>query len=140
MVILAVNDDLKLLGLRAALQHIERVPARPFTLRVESNMDSALSAVREARPDLVVLDVSTRSIDAWTFLDIMKGNVDTTSIPIIVFSRDDTAVQAERAYRLGANAFTPRLETEEAWHDVAGGFLTFWLSPVVRLPKPPSSL
>lgn len=58
------------------------------------------------------------------------------SIPIVAFSREDTLVQAERTYNLGANAFALRLDADDAWHDVMRGLLTFWLSPLLRLLKP----
>ncbi|PYE51001.1 hypothetical protein [Deinococcus yavapaiensis] len=54
----------------------------------------------------------------------------------MAFSREDTLVQAERTYNLGANAFALRLDADDAWHDVMRGLLTFWLSPLLRLLKP----
>ncbi|PYE49432.1 response regulator [Deinococcus yavapaiensis] len=137
VVVLAVKDDLKALGLRAALQAVESATARSFTLRVECYMESVLSALQEARPDLIVLDLDARSVDAWTFLDTVKSDLGTTAIPVVAFSRDDSPSQAERAYNLGANAFAPRPNTDEQWHEVVRGFQMFWLGPIIRLPKPP---
>ncbi len=60
-----------------------------------------LELVRNLRPDAVTLDLLMPRVDGWEFLERLKTDPATRSIPVIVVSCVD---RRERALRLGADA------------------------------------
>jgi len=67
--------------------------------------EAALAIVREELPDLVLMDLSLPRIDGWTLTTLLKGDVRTRAIPIIVISAHVFAEHRERARAAGCDAF-----------------------------------
>ena len=61
-----------------------------------------LSAVRQQRPDLILLDMQLPDISGLELLRHLKNDDDLASIPVIVVSADATAERMEQALTLGA--------------------------------------
>lgn len=101
--ILFVDDDsvtLELMGQAAKLLGHEAILAQ--------SGDQALMQAKEIRPDLIFLDMMMPNKDGLQVLTELKGQEETTNIPIIILSagtsRDD-AVVAELA---GASGYLPK--------------------------------
>jgi CheY-like chemotaxis protein len=61
-----------------------------------------LSAVRERRPDLILLDMQLPDISGLELLRHLKADDDTADIPVIVVSADATTSRMQEALTLGA--------------------------------------
>jgi len=57
---------------------------RDFTVVQASSGEAGLRALREARPDLVLLDLMTPDMDGWDVYQQIKSDRDTAGIPVIV--------------------------------------------------------
>ena len=74
-------------------------------------MHSALPAVRAARPDILIVDISLNGPDG---LELLK-NIRLTSprLPVLILSMHDESVYAERALRAGANGYIMKQEATD---------------------------
>jgi signal transduction histidine kinase/CheY-like chemotaxis protein len=63
---------------------------------------SGLDAVRQVRPDAVLLDIRLPGINGWSVLEALKADPDTKDIPVIVVSIVD---ERARGASLGAAAY-----------------------------------
>src|SRR5438874_8207589 len=61
---------------------------------------AALRAIREARPDVALVDVSLKDSDGIELLKELKSQVQ--DLPVLILSMHDEALYAERALRAGA--------------------------------------
>ena len=69
---------------------------------------TALRAIKEAKPDLVLLDVSLKDSDG---LELAKElRVQQPDVPILMLSMHDEAIYTERALRAGARGFIMKEE------------------------------
>src|SRR5271163_2089444 len=74
-------------------------------------MNSALSAIQSAHPDILIVDISLNGPDG---LELLK-NIRITSphLPVLVLSMHDESIYAERALRAGANGYIMKQEATE---------------------------
>ena len=56
-------------------------------------------------PDLVLLDLKMPKKDGFEVLSFLKGNVETTKIPVLVLSTSNNEKDVHKAYQLGANCY-----------------------------------
>ena len=57
---------------------------RNFSVQAAASGEAGLQALRQARPDLVLLDLMTPDMDGWDVYQRIKSNADTSLIPVIV--------------------------------------------------------
>ena len=62
--------------------------------------ETALRALDEARPDVILLDLMMPVLDGWGVLERLEGRSDTP--PIIIISAATSQTNVDRAYELGA--------------------------------------
>lgn len=75
------------------------------------DVHGALKEIREAKPDLAVVDISLRASDG---LDLLKEiKLRQLSLPVLVLSMHDESVYAERVLRLGARGYIMKQEALE---------------------------
>jgi DNA-binding response OmpR family regulator len=98
--ILIVDDDPDMLQ---ALQI--RLKANGYAVHCAEDGTGAISEARKRVPDLIVLDLGIPSGDGFVVLDALKGNIDLSSIPVIVLSGRDRRANEERVLKAGARAF-----------------------------------
>jgi DNA-binding NarL/FixJ family response regulator len=72
---------------------------------------TALAAIAEARPDVVLLDISLPGPDGIELLKTIRAA--DTALPVLVLSMHDESVYAERALRAGANGYIMKQEATE---------------------------
>ncbi len=66
---------------------------------------AAIRMAREARPDLVLMDISIPLIDGWTATRTLKAGADTSAIPVIALTGLDGAAERRMARAVGCAAF-----------------------------------
>jgi signal transduction histidine kinase/DNA-binding response OmpR family regulator len=64
--------------------------------------DEALKMVREARPDVITLDVMMPKVDGWSVLGQLKSDADLSRIPVIMLTVVD---ERTMGYSLGASEY-----------------------------------
>jgi signal transduction histidine kinase/ActR/RegA family two-component response regulator len=79
---------------------------------------SGLAAVRNTRPDAVLLDIRLPGIDGWAVLKALKADPETRDIPVVVVSIVD---ERSRGVELGAAAYLVKpVRREELLSALAG--------------------
>jgi DNA-binding NarL/FixJ family response regulator len=73
--------------------------------------ESALAAIADSRPDVLVLDISLPGPDGIDLLKTVRS-ID-PNLPVLVLSMHDEATYAERALRAGANGYIMKQEATE---------------------------
>lgn len=64
-----------------------------------------IEKAKESKPDLVLLDLLLPKIDGFEVLASLKGDPETSSIPIIILSNLDSKEDIEKGLKLGATDF-----------------------------------
>ena len=73
-----------------------------------------ISAAREKRPDLILLDIMMPGMDGWTVLGELKGDASTSGIPVIIFTAKEHPNGAATAKSRGACDYVSKpFEPEE---------------------------
>lgn len=67
--------------------------------------EEALEAVKERKPDLILLDLILPGMDGFHFLECVKANEGTTSSPVIILSNFGQKGEMERGVSLGAKKY-----------------------------------
>jgi DNA-binding response OmpR family regulator len=98
--ILVVDDDP---DMRQSLQ--VRLKASGYEVHCAEDGMGAISEARKHTPDLIVLDLGLPAGDGFVVLDILKTNLNLSSIPVIVLSGRDRKANQERVLNAGAKAF-----------------------------------
>jgi DNA-binding response OmpR family regulator len=93
--ILVVEDDIALARLMEAL-----LTSAGHTVRTVGDGESAVAAVREARPALVLLDLTIPKLDGWQVLERLHAGGDPP--PVVLFTGDYSA--SRRAQNAGVVA------------------------------------
>jgi excisionase family DNA binding protein len=76
-----------------------------YTVREAASAEEGMSAIAEAKPDLVLLDVMMPHVDGWEMLRRIQEQYGAGAIPVVMFSgKVDEQAQAQAASR-GAQAF-----------------------------------
>jgi DNA-binding response OmpR family regulator len=102
--VLVVDDEpyiLKILSFKLRLTGLDPVEA--------TSGEDALRLVREARPDLVLLDVSlTPGLTGFDLCRILKENPATAAIPIIMLTARTLPAERDLGLRLGAASYVTK--------------------------------
>ena len=67
--------------------------------------ESAIRIVREAIPDLVLMDMSLPGINGWDATRIIKSSSDTSAIPVVALTAHAMSSDREEAFAAGCNGF-----------------------------------
>ena len=98
--ILVVDDDP---DMRQSLQ--VRLKANGYDVHCAEDGMGAISEARKHTPDLIVLDLGLPAGDGFVVLDILRTNLNLSSIPVVVLSGRDRRANEERVLNAGARAF-----------------------------------
>lgn len=109
--ILIVDDDTPIRSLLR--QELEEAG---YLIKEAENGRAALEAVRQDRPDLILLDVMMPEMNGFDVAAVLKNDPATMDIPIIIIS----IVQDEkRGYRIGVDRYlTKPIDTEKLFKEV----------------------
>ena len=98
--VLLVDDDAKVRELVRVNLEFEG-----YTVREAGSAEEGLSAIEEARPDLVLLDVMMPQTDGWEMLRKIQDQYGAGAIPVVMFSGKVDEQAEEQAASQGASAF-----------------------------------
>jgi twitching motility two-component system response regulator PilG len=96
--ILIVEDEESLLKLESIL-----LTSKGYDVRGVLNGQLALDAIREERPDLVLLDIMLPEIDGFEVCQRIKENPETKSIPVIMLTAKKSREDMARGEKVGAD-------------------------------------
>jgi CheY-like chemotaxis protein len=91
----------------ASVRRLIEVCLRVLGVTVSSADDgvSGLAAIREVRPDAVVLDIGLPGLDGWEVLRQLRDDHETSSIKVLVLTAHAQPEMADKAERGGADSF-----------------------------------
>jgi len=98
--ILLVEDDNAL-----ASVYEMRLVAEGFDVRRADNGEDALAAVRDYRPDIMLLDVMMPHVSGFDVLDIVRNTPDTANLKVIMLTALSQDTDKERAQQLGVDEY-----------------------------------
>ena len=98
--ILVVEDEESLLKLESIL-----FTSKGYAVTGARDGKSALEAIAADRPDLVVLDIMLPDLDGFELCRAIKGNPETSALPVIMLTAKKSSQDLERGRLAGANAY-----------------------------------
>jgi excisionase family DNA binding protein len=101
--ILLVDDDAKVRELVRVNLEFEG-----YEVREAGSAEEGLSAIEEAKPDLVLLDVMMPQTDGWEMLRRIQERYGAGAIPVVMFSGKVDEQSVQQASESGAQAFVGR--------------------------------
>lgn len=76
-----------------------------FSVENASDGEAGLALVRQAMPNLVLLDLILPKMDGFTVLNELKKDEKTKDIPVMVLTNLETADDVEKVIALGATTY-----------------------------------
>jgi two-component system phosphate regulon response regulator PhoB/two-component system alkaline phosphatase synthesis response regulator PhoP len=67
--------------------------------------ECGLKKIKDAKPDIVLLDLILPGMDGFTFLEKIKDDPETKEIPVIILSNLGQKEEIEKGLKLGAKDF-----------------------------------
>ena len=98
--VLLVDDDAKVRELVRVNLEFEG-----YIVREAGSAEEGMTAIEEAKPDLVLLDVMMPHIDGWEMLRRVQERYGAGAIPVVMFSGQVEAAARQQADAEGAQAF-----------------------------------
>jgi CheY-like chemotaxis protein len=77
-------------------------------------------------PNFIISDVKMPQMDGFQFLRWVRSHAEVSQLPVILFSSAGNEEDAERAYRLGANAYLVKPFSLEELTDLLRVTCDFW--------------
>lgn len=98
--ILLVEDDEFLAELYATKLNLEG-----FKVALASDGDRGLKALKESKPDLVLLDIILPKMDGFELLKKMKADKNLKDVPVILLTNLSQKDEVKKGLELGANDY-----------------------------------
>jgi DNA-binding response OmpR family regulator len=76
-----------------------------FDVSTAEDGEKALKVIREARPDLVILDLVMPYHDGFEICQKIKSAAETADVPVIILSMKEREQDALRAFEVGADDY-----------------------------------
>ena len=92
------------------IRRLVEVCLRPLEVTVETREDgpSGLAAVKELKPDLVILDIGQPKMDGWEVLVRIRADETIADIPVLVLTAHAEEESRKRADAGGADSFVTK--------------------------------
>jgi CheY-like chemotaxis protein len=132
--VLVVDDDARLLRVVTMYLSIEG-----YEVTSAADGPSALAALQAQRPDVVLMDIMMPGMDGIEACSRIRGQAETASIPVLLFSALSGAEDAERARLAGANHLITKPYNLIGLAAIVNSYCPVDLAPVVisaRAAKP----
>ncbi|MDI6795233.1 MAG: response regulator [bacterium] len=79
-----------------------------FQVSIAGDGQEALEIIRKRKPDLVLLDIFMPPLDGWATLKILKTEDETKSIPVIMLTGMNEAVDRLTSFYLHADGYVSK--------------------------------
>lgn len=76
--------------------------AAGFQVQSAMNGEEGISKARQAKPDLILLDIMMPGIDGWETLTRLKRDPETSGIPVVIFTAREHARGHQKSTEMGA--------------------------------------
>lgn len=83
----------------------KKLSSKDFNIFEAIDGERGIAAMKEKKPDLVLLDLLLPNVDGFEVLAKVKSDSDISSIPIIVLSNLGQQEDIEKALKLGASDY-----------------------------------
>jgi DNA-binding response OmpR family regulator len=118
--IMVVDDDR---NIRLVLKY--RLEKEGYHVLLAGDGVDALEKVKAEKPDLIILDLTMPRMDGFGFLEEIRGNGRTSSLPVIVLTAYGYESNRVKSLELGAvefmvKPFSPRQLVSEVWKVLRG--------------------
>ena len=90
------------------LLYAEYLQFEGFRAQAVGDGHSALRAIREERPDVVIMDVKMPDMDGFTVLETLKRDENLRTVPVVILTADVAAHVRRRAAEGGSAEFVPK--------------------------------
>lgn len=104
--ILLVDDDITLREM-----YEERLKAEGFTIESATDGEEALQKAKEAKPNVVLLDIMMPKINGLDVLKMLKSDDETKDIPVILLTALIQDVDKQKGLAYGADDYIVKSET-----------------------------
>lgn len=101
--ILVVDDEIGALTLIGIM--LER---GGFTVVKAKDADTALAALDQSTPDMIILDVMMPGMDGIELCDVIRHRNDTSQTPVLILSARGDADSVMRGMEAGADDYLPK--------------------------------
>ena len=88
----------------------KKLVSEGYEVSVARDGEEGLRKIREARPDLILLDIVMPKMGGFEVMDEMQKSPEFKNIPIIVISNSGQPVEIDRAQKLGAKDWLIKTE------------------------------
>lgn len=105
--IVFIEDDPFILDLG-----VSRIERAGYKLTHFTTADEALPKIAELRPDVILLDLILPGMDGYQFLEKVKADEATKSIPVVILSNLGSESEIQRGINLGADAYLVKSNTK----------------------------
>jgi len=112
--ILLIEDDPFLVEI-----YTTQLKAAGYKVNVANNVEEALRKTREAKPDLVILDIVLPKVDGWEFLKAIRQDSQLKDLKVVILSNLGQKEEIDKGVGFGAIKYfikaehTPREVVEE---------------------------
>jgi two-component system response regulator len=96
-------------------------------------LDGGQEATRKGMPKLILLDIKMPKVDGLEVLRELRGNPQTSSLPIVLLTSSAEERDLHQAYELHANSYIVKPVNFEKFAEVVRYIENFWFA-VVTLP------
>lgn len=100
MEILVVEDDESIRNLI-----VSQLQDAGFQVSTAADGLEGLEAIRDRRPDAVLLDINMPRMDGFTMLERLKSDPETSDLPVLMLSAQSSPEDIRRAVQLGASDY-----------------------------------
>lgn len=82
-----------------------------YAVRVCGDGEKGLAAIRDRKPDLILLDIMMPNMNGLEMLKVMKASPETKNIPVIMLTNLSSKAEVEKSLELGAVAYLVKAES-----------------------------
>src|SRR5579862_5513339 len=84
-----------------------RLERRGYQVVIAVDGEQGISAAKEHRPDLILMDMSLPVLDGWESTRRLKLEPETQGIPVLALTAHAMAGERDKALAAGCNTMTP---------------------------------
>lgn len=85
--------------------YVKKLMESGFEVQVANDGEQGLAALKERKPDLVLLDIVMPNLDGFAVLEKVKADKNLARIPVILLTNLWQPEDIERGKKLGADAY-----------------------------------
>lgn len=90
--------------------------------------NQGLKSVLSTGPKLILLDLKMPKVDGIELIKKLKGDKETSSIPLVVLTSSKESKDIKQAYSLGVNSYVVKAADYEGYSKVIVDTAYYWLS------------